>query len=118
MSVSIIPQQGNPGTTFAVSLSDAWQDLAVLYMNDANAQTIQMSAGPGNPPNVAIAVLLSAVTNGAQIAFSKQMPDFAGHPLNANDTQRYAGTDWIKNAWVKNLTAGSVAVLIITPEFQ
>jgi hypothetical protein len=124
MTTSLIPQQGNPGDTVSVTLADNWQKLAVL-ISGAGANTIfwprqPNASSPGNPPNLAMAILLSAVTNGAQICFSELTPSGAtvGHPINVNDTQRYAGMDWVRKAYVRNGTAGSNAILVVTGEFQ
>jgi hypothetical protein len=99
---------GAPGTTKAITLGNAWQQFAAL-VDPVNAPDIKVGAQPAG------SALFSCTVYAMQIAFAETTPLSAGHPMETGEHMRLSYGAY-RLAWVKNNTAGSNAVMIVTPE--
>lgn len=100
-----------PGTTKAVTLGGGYQRLATLY---DSAFTDTIKSADGN--EVANQVLLAITTQSAEIAYGTTMPVVSGHPLTAGDSITLGNQEFIKRAWLRYSTSGSI--VIITPIYE
>lgn len=99
-----------PETTKVVTLTASYQRLATLY-NETFSDAIKSP----DLAEIANGALVSAITQGAEIAFGLSQPTSSGHPIAAGDSMIMANQEFIKRAWVRYATNG--AILIITPNF-
>ena len=103
-----------PGITKTVTLSDVWQRLGSLYDTN-NPKTLQEGK------SIANRVWISVSSNGAEVAFADSQPVAGvtqGHALASGDSTNWNNQGFISRAWFRNDTAGSNAVLTITPIFD
>jgi hypothetical protein len=99
-----------PGTTKTYALTTGYQRLATMY--DESFTDVIKSA---DDAEVANNVLISVITQAAELAFGTSMPVVAGHPLAAGDGYTFTNQEYIKRAWLRG-TSG--AILIITPTYE
>jgi hypothetical protein len=102
----IISLHGDPGIHQAVTLTDAFQDLATILSEDLFAL--------GTP----VAALVSVATGGnaAQVAWSSTgaAPSAAGHEIAAAGSVFLGGTPAVTKGYFRNAAAGSNAAAILT----
>jgi hypothetical protein len=92
--------------TVSVSLTDAYQNLATLV--DGTGGKIPIGTATANK------VLITILSHVADIAWGETIPPIDGHDIGLGDTWTISGLAEIKNAWLRNSTAGSTATAIIT----
>jgi hypothetical protein len=101
----------NPGVTKAISLGTPWQQLGTLYNSDYPTELKEGTS-------IAAGCWLYIDANDAEVCFADSLPSLSkGHVLAAGDSTIWGNAAWIKRAWLRNKTAGSVAVLVVTPTF-
>ena len=86
-----------PGITKNVTLSNAYQKLSDLMGISSDG------------------VFFTVITYNAEIAFADTQPSVNGHPLAVGDILNWSSKYMVNTAWVRNGTASSNSVLIVTP---
>lgn len=92
--------------TVNVALTDAYQNLATLL--GGTGGKIPIGTATVNK------VLITIITQAADIAWGETIPLIAGHPIAVGGSHTLNGLAEIKNAWLKNNVAGNAATAIIT----
>jgi hypothetical protein len=102
-----------PGNTKNITLSDGWQRFATLC-GSSDGDFIASADGTEK----ANQIWLSATTYAAEISFAVTMPSINGHPMAVGDSITFGNMEFIKRAWMRNGTAGSNSVVIVTPIYE
>lgn len=102
-----------PGTTKAVNLGTGYERLATLY--DATMNDAILSTDGNEKANQALITITAA---NADIAYGSSLPTIVGHKIPSDSSMTMGNSEFIKRAWLRNTTAGSVAVCSITPIFE
>jgi len=102
-----------PGMTKRVALGTGYIRLATIYDSEYGDAILSMDG-----QEKANQAYITITSNNADIAYGTSMPTTVGHTLASGDSMVMANSEFIKRAWMRNTTAGSVGYVVITPIFE